>query len=169
MIKYVVGDATEPRVPGNKIIAHVCNDIGGWGRGFVLSVTQRWPLAEQSYRRWYQEQENGPCGPMKLGQVQLVKVSDDVAVANMIGQHGILEKDGVQPIRYEALKECLTTLNSLARELFNASVHMPRIGCGLAGGEWSKVEAIINETLVDVDVYVYDFNTNDSRTIPWRK
>jgi len=38
-----------------------------------------------------------------------------------------------------------------------ATVHMPRIGCGLAGGEWSKVEEIINEVMADVQVFVYDF------------
>ena len=26
---------------------------------------------------------------------------------------------------------------------------MPRIGCGLAGGTWDKIEAIINETLLE--------------------
>ena len=41
----------------------------------------------------------------------------------------------------------------------NASVHMPRIGCGLAGGKWEKIEPIIEAELVTkgVDVYVYDF------------
>jgi hypothetical protein len=33
---------------------------------------------------------------------------------------------------------------------------MPRIGCGLAGGEWSQVQDIINE-VCSVDVYVYDY------------
>jgi hypothetical protein len=35
---------------------------------------------------------------------------------------------------------------------------MPRIGCGLAGGDWNKIEAIINETLGEkgLDVTVYD-------------
>jgi hypothetical protein len=35
---------------------------------------------------------------------------------------------------------------------------MPRIGCGLAGGDWSTVEKIINDSLPDIDVYVYDLN-----------
>ena len=40
-----------------------------------------------------------------------------------------------------------------------ASVHMPRIGCGLAGGEWSQIEPLIDKTLIaaGVNVYVYDF------------
>lgn len=35
-IHYVKGDATCPMTPGTKIIAHICNDRGGWGKGFVL-------------------------------------------------------------------------------------------------------------------------------------
>lgn len=58
MINYIVGDATDPKVEGNKIIAHVCNDIGAWGRGFVLTLSRKFPEAERSYRRWYQEQGN---------------------------------------------------------------------------------------------------------------
>ena len=36
-IQYLTGDATAPQSQGNKIICHVCNDIGGWGKGFVLA------------------------------------------------------------------------------------------------------------------------------------
>jgi len=35
-----------------------------------------------------------------------------------------------------------------------AAVHMPRIGCGLAGGEWSTIEAIIERTLIPAGVAV---------------
>ena len=31
-INYIKGDATQPQAKGNKIIAHVCNDLGGWGK-----------------------------------------------------------------------------------------------------------------------------------------
>jgi hypothetical protein len=40
-----------------------------------------------------------------------------------------------------------------AREL-GASVHIPRIGCGLAGGEWSKGEPLIGEHLCGAGVAV---------------
>jgi hypothetical protein len=46
---------------------------------------------------------------------------------------------------------------------------MPRFGCGLAGGKWSEIEPIIERALPDVDVYVYDFDTKDARTVPWTK
>jgi hypothetical protein len=31
-------------------IAHVCNDRGGWGKGFVMAISQRWPQPEMEYR-----------------------------------------------------------------------------------------------------------------------
>lgn len=39
-----------------------------------------------------------------------------------------------------------------------ASIHMPRIGCGLAGGKWELIEQIIKEELIDkeIAVTVYD-------------
>jgi hypothetical protein len=33
-LQYVTGDATVVAPGGNRIIAHICNDGGGWGRGF---------------------------------------------------------------------------------------------------------------------------------------
>ena len=173
MIKYIKGDATSPSGDGRKIIAHVCNDIGGWGRGFVLSLSQRFPTAEHAYRRWAQEDvppgQAGSALPFKLGEVQLVKVDDvsEIYVANMIGQHGIFPDGGVPPIRYDSLEKCLRVVRACARVL-NASVHMPRIGCGLAGGKWSEVEPIIERALEGVETYVYDFDTGDARTVPWK-
>jgi hypothetical protein len=37
---------------------------------------------------------------------------------------------------------------------------MPRIGCGLAGGRWERVEPIIAGTLLrqEIDTTVYDFD-----------
>jgi hypothetical protein len=45
-------------------------------------------------------------------------------------------------------------VNEVAKQS-GATIHMPRIGCGLAGGRWDEVELIINEVCT-VDVYVYD-------------
>jgi len=32
MIHYLKADATVPQAEGNIVIAHICNDIGAWGR-----------------------------------------------------------------------------------------------------------------------------------------
>lgn len=78
--------------------------------------------------------------------------------ANMIGQHGMGRKRGQPPIRYEAVEEGLRRVAEFATER-NAAVHMPRIGCGLAGGSWEEIAPIIDRSLVasGVEVTVYDF------------
>ncbi|MGX9885275.1 macro domain-containing protein [Streptomyces sp. NPDC002276] len=153
-IDYVRGDATVPSVKGVKVIAHVCNDIGGWGKGFVLAVSRRWPEPEQEYRAWHRARAVNDFG---LGAVQFVQVERYVWVANMIGQRGIRTGSKGVPVRYEAIDAALGPLADRAAEL-GASVHMPRIGCGLAGGKWTRVEPLVTERLVrrGIAVTVYD-------------
>ena len=55
-ITYLQGDATQPQSKGNRIIAHVCNDLGGWGKGFVLAISKRWPEPEAEYRLWRRDE-----------------------------------------------------------------------------------------------------------------
>ena len=152
-IIYLKGDATVPSSKGTKIIAHICNDIGGWGKGFVLAISKRWKEPENQYRKWYRDKNN-----FQLGEVRLVQVEPYVYVANMIAQKGIKTGSKGVPIRYEAVEKCLAALSQKAIEL-NASVHMPRIGCGLAGGKWERIEPLISDTLIKngINVYVYDF------------
>ncbi|MFE7529893.1 macro domain-containing protein [Kitasatospora sp. NPDC057542] len=154
-ITYVRGDATAPLGKGVKVIAHVCNDLGGWGKGFVLALSRRWPEPEAAYRRWHRERAKNDFG---LGAVQLVPVGPYVWVANLVGQHGIRtgRSSGV-PVRYEAIDTGLAALGEDALRL-GASVHMPRIGCGLAGGRWERVEPLVTARLTarGVPVTVYD-------------
>jgi O-acetyl-ADP-ribose deacetylase (regulator of RNase III) len=161
MIHYLIGDATEPTVSGPKIIAQICNDKGRWGSGFVLALSKKWPQPEDRYRALTPEQ-------LQLGFVQLVTVTPEIMVANMIAQHGtkplyvgtyghgiVPDIPIIPPIRYEALRSCLRVLNMDAHAL-HATIHMPRIGCGLAGATWDMILPIIEETLPYVEVYVYD-------------
>jgi O-acetyl-ADP-ribose deacetylase (regulator of RNase III) len=159
-ITYVRGDATAPSVKGTKLIAHVCNDIGGWGKGFVVAVSRRWPEPESAYRAWHRRRASNDFG---LGAVQCVQVEPYVWVANMVGQRGIRSGSKGIPVRYEAIDAALGRLADKALEL-DASVHMPRIGCGLAGGKWSRVAPLIDERLVKrgVAVTVYDHGEGGS-------
>lgn len=146
-ITYTKGDATNPVGEGMKIIVHICNNKGGWGAGFVLALSKKWSEPEAVYRKKPRH---------ILGDTDFVKVEEDIIVANMVAQHGFGTMNGEPPIRYGAVRICLAEVNKLAYRL-NATVHMPRIGCGLAGGEWSKIQSII-EDVMTVDVTVYDFN-----------
>lgn len=150
MIHTLIGDATAPDAPGTRIIVHICNDIGRWGKGFVLALSRRWPEPETSYRAWHASDT-----PQELGMVQPVRVAPDTIVINMIAQQGIRARNGVPPIRYAALETCLAKVALYAADFPEVSIHMPRIGCGLAGGEWAEVQRIIERALGDLPVFVY--------------
>ncbi|MGV9532082.1 Appr-1-p processing protein [Streptosporangium sandarakinum] len=163
-ITYLVGDATTPSGEGPKIIAHITNDIGAWGRGFVTAISRRWREPEAAYREWYRSGKD-----FALGAVQIVQVGDGLWVANMVAQQGIRTTRGLRtatglrqgdhsaPIRYDALAQCLRILakDAIAHR---ASVHMPRIGVGLSGGTWERIEPLIIESMVNrqIAVTVYD-------------
>lgn len=154
-IEYRKGDATRPKGVGRQIIAHIVNDAGGWGAGFVLALSKRWPDPQRAYGEWYAQRESND---FRLGALQMVRVEESIWVANMLAQHGVQADEAGPPIRYAALEQALGALSQRALQL-DASVHMPRIGCGLAGGSWDEVEPRVQRALGDkgVPVFVYDF------------
>ena len=120
-IQYIKGDATSPQAKGVKIIAHICNDIGGWGKGFVLAISKRWKEPESAYREWHR---NRAKNDFQLGNIQVIQVDTYIYVANMIGQRGIKTGSKGVPIRYEAVEKALEQLTQEAQKL-EASVHIP--------------------------------------------
>ena len=149
MINYKQpGDAVEPEGPGLKVICHICNDSGKWGKGFVVAVSKKFPKAEQEYR--------AAGSSLALGSVQFVEVAPDIVVANMIAQRDIFPlKDGsakgCPPLRYDALYECLIKVGAYAASK-SASIHAPKFGAGLAGGKWEIIECLVEK------VFVKDFS-----------
>jgi O-acetyl-ADP-ribose deacetylase (regulator of RNase III) len=142
-INYVVGHATNPEGTSWRIIVHVCNDIGAWGRGFVLALFSKWKLPEQQYRAWTRGEVDLP---FELGQVQFVEVADGLWVANLLGQHDIRRHSGMPPVRYETIRQGLQRVAEQATQQ-GASVHMPRIEAGLAGGNWNTISEIVHDEL----------------------
>jgi O-acetyl-ADP-ribose deacetylase (regulator of RNase III) len=153
-IESITGDATAPHGIGPRVVVHICNDVGGWGRGFVVALSRKWAEPEHRYRAWYRGTETIPFA---LGQVQFVPVEDQLWVANLIGQHDTRPHQGNPPVRYEAIREGLARVAAFAQQQ-GASVHMPRIGAGLAGGKWELVSQIVEEEVAakGILVTVYD-------------
>lgn len=146
-VVYCIGDATAPIGPRPIVIAHITNNRGAWGAGFVLAISRRWNLPEREYL----------SSKPELGMVQVVEVEPGLYVANMCAQNGFPTRARPVAVDYEALGTCLDYLAEKARHL-GASVACPRIGCGIGGGRWATVEALLTQRLVarGVDVAVYD-------------
>jgi O-acetyl-ADP-ribose deacetylase (regulator of RNase III) len=97
-----------------------------------------------------------------LGDIQIVNINTDIFVGNIFGQHDIKPINGIAPIRYDAIRAGLNktykALNEAKANNVEISVHLPKIGAGLAGGDWNIIEKIIEEELISkgIDVTVYE-------------
>jgi O-acetyl-ADP-ribose deacetylase (regulator of RNase III) len=154
------GNALDPRGTGARIIAQIVNDkTPNWGAGFGRAVKNKYPSVQEDFRGWATENPDN----LSLGKIQLSTVSDDLYVANMIAQHGYGESVK-QRIRYAALRNCLVQLKEIAKSKA-ASIHMPRIGTGYAGGNWNYISELIDEILVRNRISVTIYTLPDSELI----
>lgn len=155
LLRFVKGDATLPQGSNLKYLVQIVNNEGKYGAGFSGALSRRWPKVESEYRKWWRNK----FGKLPLGDIQIIQVSSDLAVVNMVAQNGIVGPTNPTPIKYDALQQCLDKVGTEVSQ-FNASIHMPRIGAGLSGGDWDVIEEIIDAELLKrgINVTVYDLN-----------
>jgi O-acetyl-ADP-ribose deacetylase (regulator of RNase III) len=149
-IEFVFGDATKPAGDDLRIIAHVVSDgamIWGGG-GFAAAVRRAWPHAQEEFREWISQQR----GNLSLGRVHFSSIQEGVQVASIVAQKGYGPSDKPR-IRYGALRHGLTEVARIAVDA-HASVHMPRIGTGMAGGSWELVAELVKDAFAPTGLHV---------------
>lgn len=155
-IVYRTGDATNPTDSGINLVCHVCNNKGGWGRGFVVAISKKWNKPEVSYRDWARLcQKNGTELP--LGKCQFVWCDSQTVVVNMIAQNGY-SKPNKPAFDIKSFEECLKEVCGYAKN-YLVTVNMPRIGIGLGGfPSWEPIEEVIEKQLSahNINVVIYD-------------
>ena len=165
-ITYLNGDALDPLTAGPAIIAHVVNDAtANWGgRGFAQAVRERMPIVQDEFRQWVRLHKT----LFRLGESRSCRVSPGLWVFSMICQEGYGPSVTTR-LRYGPLQACLIRLAefALANE---ATVHMPRIGAGLAGGSWPIIEELIGQEVCSrgVSVTVYELIRRQSAQVASR-
>lgn len=157
-INYVNGDLFDNIPESPIVIAHVCNDKGAWGAGFVIPLADHFPTSKHCYLEWH---KNGSPvqGALstefcKRGGTQFVETEGNVWVANMVAQ----TLGGERPLFYNDLALCMDRVAYFVfSQLENkGEIICPMFGSGLAGGDWNFVEKLIEDcwTRKDIDVTV---------------
>lgn len=174
MVTIKQGDATSPRPQPNDgvVLAHLCNNIGAWGRGFVLAVDKVSPVPKAAYKALFAQ----CCPKILLGTVQIIECwlagvpdgshAGQYFIANMIAQSDIRKNDIDNPclVIYDALEVCLREVFSFAAKL-GYPVHMPEgIGSGLAGGDKSVIRGLIEKVALEcsADVTLWEYSDSSS-------
>jgi hypothetical protein len=163
MLTYVVKDLLRT-VNSPCYIAHCCNDKNGFGSGFAGGIAMTFPDVKAAYHSWFGGSGGDSTShlPM-LGEVQFVTTGNDITFCNIIGQRGY-GKPGPRYVDYDAIRDGLIKVAD--RYVRNPKpVYLPKLGAGLAGGEWSVISQIIEEELTARNVPVTVF-VLEQREIP---
>lgn len=144
MVKYVKGNLFESEAD---LICHGVNCAGGFGSGVAGQIAKIYPEVREEYLKFHKETG------WNLGYVQVVSVNDGKFVINCATQQEYYPRNKIHA-DYDAIKTCMIKVKHLAQTM-NMSIAMPKIGAGLAGGDWNKIEMILKEIFQDYDCTVF--------------
>lgn len=92
-----------------------------------------------------------------LGKVIDVPVEEDKVIFNMFTQlrYGY---DDQRYVNYGAIAKCFEAIDRMEK-VYRLAI--PKIGCGLAGGDWGIVKEIIDDCTPNTEIWVYELNGSD--------
>ena len=118
------------------VIVHGCNCWCKMGAGIARQIKRAYPEAFEA------DCQTDRGDPGKLGTFSTAQVGD-LTIVNAYTQFN-WGKD----LRLEALRQCFRALKA---EFSGKRIAYPKIGAGLAGGDWDVISSIINEELEGED------------------
>lgn len=142
MLKYIKGDLLKAE---EFIIVHQVNCQGVMGAGVAKAIKHKYPNVYDFYKDKVKYATKS-----LLGDVQFVYVEDKIIV-NLFSQEHYYPRNK-QHTDYNALKKGFEEI----KLSFKQDIAMPKIGCGLGGGDWNTVSKIIEEVFDDRNVYIYE-------------
>lgn len=150
MITYHNGDLLKSKC---NIICHQVNLQGVMGGGLALQIARKYPLCAEKYVKHIDRYSSNYD---LLGDVCYYKEGNSFYIANCFTQRENFDTD------YTAVKKAFEDVEQVA-SCCKLSVGIPYgYGCGIANGEWEKVESIIKKVFENskVDCQIWKLNLN---------
>jgi len=127
------------------IIVHGVNCQGKMGRGVAKAIRDKWPVVYDYYAAYFTEGAN----PEMLGKIVIAPIGFGKYVINAFTQNGHGRNNIIVYVDYNAVRSCFVDLTqAILRSKFadkEVGVAMPKIGAGLANGDWEIISSIIEE------------------------
>lgn len=184
--KVVDGDLIKLALQGEfDVIAHGCNCFCNQKSGLAPQMVKAFRTDDFNleqvikttwdhyYDDWYEQETTNKGDINKLGQIDYEprylhngialahnpfidgRSAPILTVVNAYTQyHYGLEKGGKKPVDYLAIGLVMKKINHIFK---GKKVGLPKIGAGLAGGDWQVIEGIIKTNLTDCDVTIVNY------------
>ncbi len=152
MIRYITGDLVRD-AENFDVIIQCANCFCTMGAGIAPQIKKKFPEAYEVDCETISGDKN------KLGTITYTKLTKPTVI-NLYGQYGFNgRKHGEVDVDYDAVRSGL----KLVKENFSGKfIGMPKIGAGLAGGNWDIIERIIDEELRGEYVTVVNWENEPS-------
>lgn len=157
MYKEIKGDLIELALKGEfDVIAHGCNCFCTMGSGIAPKMDKSFGCGSFNLEKGCYKGDINKLGTNEFGVFELKDPEGlyfDLTVVNAYTQYyyGQNSPGCHRPLDYTALRLCLRKMNHL---FAGQHIGLPKIGCGLAGGDWIVVKEMIQKELVDCNVTV---------------
>lgn len=131
------------------LIAHGCNCFCTMGAGIAKGIRSTFPEAYEA------DLATTKGDRAKLGTCSEAEVVRDgrlLVVVNAYTQYDY--RGGGTKVDYEAVRSCMRWIKA---HHSGKRIGLPKIGAGLAGGDWDRIAAIIEEELEGEAVTIVEF------------
>jgi O-acetyl-ADP-ribose deacetylase (regulator of RNase III) len=147
MLKEVNGDVFDSDAD---YIAHGVNCQGVMGAGVARIIRDAWPEVFADYETLCHRFAHQP--EILLGGVLPSTITGSpLIILNAFTQ--LAPMTSRRAVNYNSVALCFEKINKLCA---GKTVAMPRIGAGLAGGDWDIIRVIVEKSAPDVDITVYN-------------
>jgi O-acetyl-ADP-ribose deacetylase (regulator of RNase III) len=149
-MKTISGDLIQFALDGTfDVIVHGCNCQGQMGKGIALSIKRQFPEAYAA------DLSTLKADASKLGTISVAEIHQNgrsFAVVNGYTQFH-WRGTGVKA-DYEAIR---SVMREVKAQFPGTRIGYPKIGAGLAGGDWNVIASIINDALDGEDHTFVEF------------
>jgi O-acetyl-ADP-ribose deacetylase (regulator of RNase III) len=136
------------------VIIHGCNAKGVMGSGFAKQLKETYPKAFEVYRQYFDAKYNR-LGDTSNHVEYYPKVSGVSQKTRLIIINAITQLDYRKPtdadqnkvhVDYQAIGSVFKKASDRCTHYGLLDLHFPKIGAGLAGGDWDEIQKIIDRS-----------------------
>ena len=147
-MKGIQGDIVKMALNGEfDFIIHGCNCECAMNGGIAKQIKKAFPVVYEADAR------TESCDARKMGRLSYTKVKLRTE-KRLIIVNGYTQLLAGGQVNYVALRK---VMRDVKQNFFGTRIGYPKIGSGLAGGEWVIIEDIIKEELNDEDHTLVEF------------
>ncbi|MFH2059998.1 MAG: macro domain-containing protein [Pseudomonadota bacterium] len=143
-MKIIKGDLIQLAITGQfDVIIHGCNCFCSMGAGIAKQIKEHFPQAYQA------DLDTTPGDRQKLGNFSCVQVKKGGNFFTIVNGYTQYNHSGSGPlVDYDAVEQLFIKIK---KEYTGLKIGFPKIGAGLAKGDWNIISKIIDATLKGED------------------